>query len=334
MKKKIYSILLCFFCAVLLCGCTTNVEYGFEYTPNDDGSYGITQSVGTTIDTSSILLAGKSIDEYVQFFKDLSGNVMSAFKSKFSTNLQALSVGEDQADALAKIKSLTGQDWTVSELSAYVSKNVEDLQFDSSLTNQDILVDKGYIYIVARQKFGTILAYNAFYGVVYNQYEDKENSTVIDETFYKKNVTTQNTPFHNLTEDKLKEMSNTDLLKQIVTKVEDFFGGSFNLENRDLTYTFSFATPQKHFYADSQTMYTSTNGNSVYLWNFSSQDIKNGGDKITFYTVSYRSVPWYAVAIFATIILGAVLFVVASVKNKYHKQKGIYSGANAPGENQ
>lgn len=334
MKKKILTVLICCFCLFLLCGCTTEVGYHFEYSPNQDGTYGITQSVDVVVDKSSVLLAGKTQEEFFELFKNLSNQAVSAYKNAFLHNCQVLKTSEDQDDVLSKIKSLTGKDWSVDDLIDYVSAGMQDVSFDSSIINPKILINDNYMYFSMAQKFDKIMAYNAFYGVIYNEYEPSNDSTIVDETFYQKKVTTQNTPFHNLTEQKIQTMANEDLLKQIVTGVENFFGNQYNLDNRDLTYTFTYSTPENHFYTDAQQIYDDLNGNTVYIWNFSSADLKKAdGDKITFYTISYRTVPWYVVAVFATLILGAVLFAIAVIRGKKHKPKGVYSGANFPGEN-
>lgn|GEM_PF-6780461 len=315
MKKKFLTMLVAVFFAILLCGCTANVGYGVSYVPNDDGTYGITQSVVVTVDKASIISAGKTEEGFYQNFQLLGNSYITALKNAFNLQCEKEKDEEIETGASKKVQNLGGENATVQNLQNYVYAHMKSTEYNFAQNEK-------YVAVSLEQNFDTILAYKCFWTMLDSTSDgsDVDNGEVVDETFYKKTIYTQNTVFHGLTESNFDNLDTAT--KTIVTNIKSFFNNQYNLDNRDLTYTFSLATPQAHFYTDAKYVDEDQYGNDVYTWEFSSADLKaENGDQITTWTISYHTANWYQLAIYVTIILGVVLLLVATIKGEKKNKK-------------
>lgn len=314
MKKKVLTIIIAVFFAFLLCGCSANVGYSFSYVPNEDGTYGIEQTFTVVVDKVSITAAGKTPDDFYEKFQSLGNGYISILKSSFSYQCEKEHDQEIEAGYSQKVKNLGGEEATVQKLFDYVTIHMLPVKFESGQNDE-------YYAVSLTQKFDTVLAYKCFWGMLNTESDgtDANDGEVVDETFYRKTIYVQNTVFNGLTEENYENLGAET--KHIITEIKEFFNNAYNLDNKNLTYTFSFATPQNHFYTDSDYMETDEYGNAVYTWEFSSQDLKTeNGDQITTWTIAYRTSNWYLLAIYLTIILGVILLLVAIIKEKSKKK--------------
>ena len=312
MRKKIFSVLLIGLFAFLMCGCTANVGYGIVFEPTDAGTYGITQMLYVTIDKASIENAGKTKEQFKQKFEKLANEYIEYCDLFFNTKCDIEIENELEMGYSQKIKNLAGDEVTATQFKNYVRSHKEQQKFAVA---ED---DKRY-QVAVSQYFESAFVFKCYWGMIADgDGSDQNDGEVIDETFIKKTMYTQHTVFHGLTEE---NYNNLDALtKSIINQIEQFFGGQYNLDNRDLTYTYDFATPQTHFYTDADTIATDSKGNTVYSWHFSSADLKNeDGDKITEWTVAYHTANWYQLAIYLTVIFGVGLLLVATIAGKSNK---------------
>lgn len=310
MRKKVLTIFCALIFALLLCGCTANVGYGISYAPNEDGTYGITQSVYVTIDKASISSAGKTTQDFYSNFQLLCNSYVSALKNSFNVQCQKERDQEIETGSSKKVKNLGGEEATAQKLYDYVYAHMKPIKFDSEQNDN-------WFAVSMEQNFDTILAYKCFWSMldVESDGSDVDMGEVVDQTFYKKTIYVQHTVFNGLTEE---NFENLDLAtKTIVANIKTFFNNEYNLDNKDLTYTFSLATPQAHFYTDADKAGSDDNGNTVYVWEFSSAGLKaENGDQITTWTIAYKTANWYQLAIYVTIIFGVGLLFVATIKSE------------------
>ena len=307
MKKKFFTAIMIILTGILLCGCTANVGYGITYTPNEDGTYGITQSVVVSIDKASIISAGKTTQDFNNTFKNICNDYISYLKNSF-TYLCTIEQDEESENGFSqKIRNLGGEGATVQKLYSYVNEHMKPAQFEKD-------EDEQYFLVAFYQNFDTILAYRCFWGILDTSSDgsDVEDGEIIDKTFYQKTVYTQNTVFHDFTQQKYVNLDTKT--QSIIATMENFFDNQYNLDNQNLKYTFSFATPQSHFYTDADLTYQDEYGNTVNVWNFSSNDLKSeDGDQIVMYTIAFRTTRWYQLAIYLTVILGVLLLLISTI---------------------
>ena len=319
MRKKVLTIFCAFLFAIVLCGCTANVGYGVSYVPNDEGAYGITQSVYVTVDKASIIATGKDEEDFYNNFQTLVNAYITALKNAFNLQCQKERDEELETGSSKKVKNLgwdgnEQQFETVDGLKKYIDDHMKQVKYNSEQNDK-------WFAVILEQNFDTILAYKCFWKMLDAESDggDVDTGEVIDQTFYKKTIYIQNTVFHGLTEENFENLDSAT--KTIVTNIKNFFDNQYDLSNRDLIYTFSLATPQAHFYADADLLGEDDYGNNVYVWEFSSADLKTEtGDQITTWTISYKTANWYQLAIYVTIILGVILLFVATIKGEKKKQ--------------
>ena len=308
MKKKIFTIILIGLISLILFGCSANVDYGFSYAPNEDGTYGITQSVVVAIDKSAIILAGKTTDEFNDTFVSLCNNYIMYLKNSFNYAILKERDEELENGFSQKIKNLAGEEATVQKLFDYVNLHMKPAEFKKA-------GEDSYFLVGFYQNFDTIAAYRYFWEMLDPESDGSEtdDGQVIDERFYQKTIYTQHTVFNGFTEENFDNLDNQS--KHIVTTMKNFFNNQYDLNDKDLTYSFSLASPQAHFYTDSDAVYEdSETGNKVYVWQFSTDDLKTeDGDLITMYTIRYRTTSWYQLAIYLTIILGVGLLLISNI---------------------
>lgn len=160
-------------------------------------------------------------------------------------------------------------------------------------------------------KFNNINCYYYFYK---HQLPDENDSSgvVTDNGFYEKDSTTSQTVFYDLNNN------------SVATAWLTYFSSKMpNVSFANCTYNYTYSTPYEKIHSDADAVYYDDYGNVSHTWSFKSTDLTGEnattGGKITLYTIGIKSPLWYFVAVGATAILVAVLYVFCHVKDKNKK---------------
>src|SRR5574344_643594 len=310
MRKKIFAVLICFLCAIMLCGCGS-INYTFCVT--SDGT--VTQTISLSVSKSDIEKSGsgsttENLNSYISMITSTSNQVVTNMLNNFLSS---------HADT-DELKTFDGGTKTFSYIKQYVLKNIEPSNGSAKIVWKES--DDGNILANISFTYLTIYAYKYFY----NYYADTkiDDDTVYeDNRFYVKEVDSQTTIFNEIA--KLDSESYTKNAKPFL----DYFSNQFSLS--DMTYSFTYSTPDSKIYSDADEISTdSSTGNTLHTWNFTASDLsKSDGDTITTYDIKIRAWIWYVSAILITLIVASVLsFVCILREKKLKKMKGPNDKAN------
>lgn len=167
-------------------------------------------------------------------------------------------------------------------------------------------------------QFNTIQDYYYFYNHALPD-QDDNNGTVNDFGFYQTDETTSTTVFYDLQNNNVANY----WLNYFKTKMPQV---SF----ADCTYNYTYSTPFEKIHSDADIVQYDDYGNVAHTWSFKSADLTGEnaaeGGKIKLYTVGIKSPLWYFVAIGATAVLVAVLYIVCAVKDNKSKKAKLADG--------
>lgn len=280
-------------CVFMLAGCGS-VNYSLSVSSTGV----VTQSFYMAVNKTDIISAGKTVDDFKDEVRNVGNqitrNSFESFESRY-------------ADDTIK-STFDGGTKTYAEIKTYVIANMEPNNKTASIVWKE---ENGYLYCQMTLKFLTIQSYNYYYDHFNDDTEDSDTIT-IDYGYYKKEVTTTDSVFSDLS------------TSSIATYFKTYFGDTYDLS--DMTYSYCYVTPSSHLYSDADSVSYTSSG-YVHTWNFTADELsaENGG-QISLYTISFRTWLWYVTAILITLLVGLILFLVCKIKDNKNHLKKQYNG--------
>lgn len=181
---------------------------------------------------------------------------------------------------------------------AFETRNDRLNEIEKTAIRNNVLaevIDSGE-YITASLTFSNYSAFKYFYGLHLVNEDEQDNSETINTLLYNKNITTGKTIF-----------SGEDA-QFITNEFLSYFGNKFDINDAELIYIF--ATPGSRLHSDATYSYEI---DGVHYHEWVVKDINQG---IQTFTIQVKPINWYVLALLLTVVLLAVLFLIASIKRK------------------
>lgn len=186
---------------------------------------------------------------------------------------------------------------------AFDDRNDNLLEIQKIAVKNNVIgsVDEKDNYIIASLTFKNYSAFKYFYGLhLEEDSESNNNSDTEKEFLFNKNTTKGKTIF------------STEDAKYLTNSFIEYFRNNFSEDDAELSYVF--ATPESKLHSNA-TYHYEIDGIHYHEW-----DILDADQEINTYTIQFKPVNWYVIALISTVVLVIILFIIALFKNK--KQKG------------
>lgn len=314
MKKKILAILLCF-CAIILCGCASPVEYSFYQDP--EGRY--VEVAYIPFSLSELRTFGVEENTILTIQDTIVSRVYNYYQE------QKISF----VNRVNKDETLTDEEKAI--LKSQYNKNVNDVyispiaQGDNKIATAGVVIDTNYIKFSLR--YDSALCYlmaktdYSYQGLL--EYLENDETEVV-EGFWTNKEIVSDTSIFNSQVDETRNLSTfilnycEGILKSNTSLTDEQIA---SLIPSEFLYRYGSNTPRLHSNADK----TFTDG-GVYFheWTFSTEKDAEGQSEVETklvetWTVHANKNIWYAIALGGVVILVAVLFVIEFVKNRKNK---------------
>ena len=315
MKKKILAILLCF-CAIILCGCSSPVEYSFYQDP--EGRY--VEVTYIPFSLTELRTLGVEENTILTIQETIISRVYDYYQEQKTSFINRVN----------KDETLTDQEKAV--LKSQYNKDVNDVyilpiaQGDNKIATAGVVVDTNYIKFSLR--YDSALCYlmaktdYSYQGLL--DYLEEDKAEVVEGFWTYKEVVSDTSIFNSQVDEK-RNLSTfllnycEGILKSNTTLTDEQIA---TLIPSEFLYRYGCNTPRLHSNADK----TFTDG-GVYFheWTFSTAKNDDGQSEVETklvetWTVHANKNVWYATALGGAVVLVGVLFAVDFIKNRKNKQ--------------